>query len=87
MIDKFSKEKRLKRQIKDLNAERLHKNLLVKNLQQQIDQLKAQLNNMEACYIEKKQECENLLSLNQGHELRHQQNIAIKKNLIKRISG
>ena len=28
--------------------------------QQEIDQLKAQLNNMEACYIEKKKECEEL---------------------------
>lgn len=28
--------------------------------QQEIDQLKAQLNNMEACYIEKKKECEGL---------------------------
>lgn len=30
--------------------------------QQEIDQLKAQLNNMEACYIEKKKECELLES-------------------------
>lgn len=28
--------------------------------QQEIDQLKAQLNNMEACYIEKKKECKEL---------------------------
>ena len=31
-----------------------------KTLQAEIDQLKAQLNNMEACYIEKKKECEEL---------------------------
>lgn len=37
--------------------------------QAEIDRLNNQLNQMEACYIEKKQECENLLSLNQEHEL------------------
>lgn len=33
---------------------------LVDSLHHEISQLKAQLNNMEACYIEKKKECEGL---------------------------
>ena len=33
---------------------------LAKEQQAEIKQLKAQLNNMEACYIEKKKECEGL---------------------------
>ena len=33
---------------------------LVDSLHHEISQLKAQLNNMEACYIEKKKECEEL---------------------------
>ena len=43
MTDKFSNEERLKRQIKDLNAERLHKNLLIESLRDDIDQLKAKI--------------------------------------------
>lgn len=35
---------------------------MVKEKQAEIDSLKAQLNNMEACYIEKKKECEKLHS-------------------------
>lgn len=39
---------------------------LVDSLHHEISQLKAQLNNMEACYIEKKKECEAVSHMLEG---------------------
>lgn len=50
-----------------------------------IDQLKAQLNNMEACYIEKKEECEGLQGKSRCiKSLVEQRNLA--ENMLRKIS-
>lgn len=53
--------------------------------QQEIDQLKAQLNNMEACYIEKKKEVEELQGKSRCiKSLVEQRNLA--ENMLRKIS-
>jgi len=53
--------------------------------QQEIDQLKAQLNNMEACYIEKKKECEDqrliIQNYEQGKECLDEKNAELQKRI------